>query len=33
VFLIAIGIALVTGLWGEVIAWLRGSISGFTVPL
>lgn len=33
VFLIAIGIALVTGLWGEVIAWLRGPISGFTVPL
>jgi cytochrome c-type biogenesis protein len=32
-FLIAIGIALVTGLWGDVIAWLRGPISGFTVPL
>jgi hypothetical protein len=25
-------IALVTGLWGEVIAWLRGPISGLTVP-
>ncbi|MGW5051416.1 cytochrome c biogenesis CcdA family protein [Actinokineospora sp. NPDC004072] len=33
VFLIAIGVALVTGLWGEVIAWLRGPISGFTVPI
>jgi cytochrome c-type biogenesis protein len=32
-FLIAIGVALVTGLWGEVIGWLRGPISGFTVPL
>ena len=32
-FLIAIGIALVTGLWGDVIAWLRGPISGFTLPL
>ena len=32
-FLIVIGIALVTGLWGEVIAWLRGPISGFTTPL
>ncbi|MEU0470695.1 cytochrome c biogenesis CcdA family protein [Amycolatopsis sp. NPDC006131] len=32
-FLIAIGIALVTGLWGEVIAWLRGPISGFTIPI
>lgn len=31
--LIVIGIALVTGLWGEIIAWLRGPISGFTVPL
>jgi cytochrome c-type biogenesis protein len=33
VLLIAIGVALVTGLWGEVIAWLRGPISGFTIPL
>jgi cytochrome c-type biogenesis protein len=33
VLLIAIGVALATGLWGEVIAWLRGPISGFTVPL
>ncbi|MFI5615453.1 cytochrome c biogenesis CcdA family protein [Amycolatopsis sp. NPDC051903] len=33
VLLITIGVALVTGLWGEVIAWLRGPISGFTVPL
>ncbi|HEY3708832.1 MAG TPA: cytochrome c biogenesis CcdA family protein [Amycolatopsis sp.] len=33
VLLIAIGVALVTGLWGEVIAWLRGPISGFTIPI
>ncbi len=32
-FLIAIGVALVTGLWGEVIAWLRGPIAGFTIPI
>jgi cytochrome c-type biogenesis protein len=32
-FLVAIGIALLTGLWGEVIAWLRGPISGFTIPI
>jgi cytochrome c-type biogenesis protein len=31
--LIAIGVALVTGLWDEVIAWLRGPIAGFTLPL
>ncbi|MCU1686601.1 MAG: hypothetical protein JWQ81_7340 [Amycolatopsis sp.] len=33
VFLLVIGVALVTGLWGEVIAWLRGPISGFTIPI
>ena len=33
VLLIAIGVALVTGLWAEVIAWLRGPISGFTIPV
>jgi cytochrome c-type biogenesis protein len=33
VFLIVIGIALVTGLWGDVIAWLRGPISRFTIPV
>jgi cytochrome c-type biogenesis protein len=33
ILLIAIGVALVTGLWADVIAWLRGPISGFTVPL
>lgn len=32
-FLIAMGVALVTGLWGEVIAWLRGPIAGFTTPI
>jgi cytochrome c-type biogenesis protein len=30
VLLIAVGVALVTGLWGEFIAWLRVPISGFT---
>ncbi|WP_434533168.1 hypothetical protein [Amycolatopsis carbonis] len=33
VLLLAIGIALVTGLCGEIIAWLRGPISGFAVPI
>jgi cytochrome c-type biogenesis protein len=33
IFLIVVGIALVTGLWGDVIAWLRGPISGFTIPV
>ncbi|SEO98604.1 hypothetical protein SAMN04489732_10385 [Amycolatopsis saalfeldensis] len=28
-----IGTALATGLWGEAIAWLRGPISGFTIPI
>jgi cytochrome c-type biogenesis protein len=32
-FLLAIGIALVTGLWGALIALLRDPIAGFTVPL
>ncbi|WP_338596810.1 cytochrome c biogenesis CcdA family protein [Saccharopolyspora sp. SCSIO 74807] len=31
--LIAIGLALVTGLWAEWISWMRGPISGFTLPL
>ncbi|GAA3550844.1 cytochrome c biogenesis CcdA family protein [Amycolatopsis ultiminotia] len=31
--LLLVGIALVTGLWGEIIAWLRGPIAGFSVPL
>ncbi|MEC3974434.1 cytochrome c biogenesis CcdA family protein [Amycolatopsis sp. H20-H5] len=33
VLLIVIGVALVTGLWGEVIAWLRGPIASFTIPI
>lgn len=33
VLLLAIGVALVTGLWGEVIAWLRGPIAGFNTPI
>ncbi len=31
--LLTIGIALVTGLWGELISWLRGPIAGFTLPI
>src|SRR5258708_3832599 len=31
--LILIGVALVSGLWGEVIGWLRGPIAGFTIPI
>ncbi len=31
--LLFIGLALVTGLWGEIVAWLRGPIAGFSVPL
>ncbi|MER6989088.1 cytochrome c biogenesis CcdA family protein [Saccharopolyspora hirsuta] len=33
VFLIVIGLALVTGLWGELINWMRGPIAGFTLPI
>ncbi|MGI5506371.1 cytochrome c biogenesis protein CcdA [Lentzea sp. CA-135723] len=33
VLLLAVGALLVTGLWGEVIIWLRGPISGFSTPL
>jgi cytochrome c-type biogenesis protein len=33
VMLLALGVLLVTGLWGEFIAWLRGPISGYTLPL
>lgn len=33
VMLLALGGLLVTGLWGEFIAWLRGPIAGFTLPL
>ena len=33
VFLIAIGIALLTGLRGEVIAWLRSPVSGFAIGI
>jgi cytochrome c-type biogenesis protein len=31
--LIAVGIALVTGLWGVFIGWLQGPIAGFTTPI
>ncbi|UUV35876.1 cytochrome c biogenesis CcdA family protein [Amycolatopsis roodepoortensis] len=33
VLLLAVGALLVTGLWGDAIAWLRGPISGFSTPL
>lgn len=33
VFLIAMGAALVTGVWGEWVSWMRGPIAGFTLPL
>lgn len=33
VLLIVVGLLLVTGLWGELVALLRGPISGFTTPL
>lgn len=31
--LLALGALLVTGAWGEFVAWLRGPISGYTLPL
>lgn len=33
VLLLAVGVLLVTGLWGELVALLRGPIAGFTTPL
>ncbi|MFC4004383.1 cytochrome c biogenesis CcdA family protein [Prauserella oleivorans] len=33
VMLVAVGLLLVTGLWGELVAWLRGPIAGFTTPI
>ena len=33
VMLLALGTLLVTGIWGEFIAWLRGPIAGYTLPL
>jgi cytochrome c-type biogenesis protein len=33
VVLIALGVALVTGLWGEAMASLQGWVSGFEVAL
>lgn len=32
-FLVVVGVLLVTGLWGEVIAMLRGPIAGFQAPI
>ena len=31
--LLLIGVLLVSGLWGEFIAWLRGPIGGFSTPI
>jgi cytochrome c-type biogenesis protein len=33
VMLLVLGALLVTGAWGEFIAWLRGPIAGYTLPL
>lgn len=33
VLLLALGALLVTGLWGEMVAWLRGPVSSFATPL
>jgi cytochrome c-type biogenesis protein len=33
VMLILLGTLLVTGAWGEFVAWLRGPIAGYTLPL
>lgn len=33
VLLLGLGALLVTGLWGEMVAWLRGPVSAFTTPL
>ncbi len=31
--LIVVGVLLVTGLWADLVGWLRGPIAGFTTPL
>jgi cytochrome c-type biogenesis protein len=33
VLLLALGALLVTGLWGEIVAVLRGPIAGFSTPI
>lgn len=33
VMLLGLGALLVTGLWGEFVAWLRGPIAGFALPI
>lgn len=33
VMLLSLGVLLVTGLWGSFIAWMRGPIAGYTLPL
>lgn len=33
VLLITVGVLLVTGMWGELVAWLRGPIAGFETPI
>lgn len=31
--LIAVGMLLVTGVWGLFVSWLQGPIAGFTTPI
>ena len=33
VLLLAVGVLLVTGLWGELVDWFRGMAANWTVPL
>ncbi|MCP2261736.1 cytochrome c-type biogenesis protein [Streptoalloteichus tenebrarius] len=33
VLLIVVGVLLVTGMWGELVAWLRTPIAGFETPI
>ncbi|GAA3228398.1 cytochrome c biogenesis CcdA family protein [Pseudonocardia petroleophila] len=33
VMLVLLGALLVTGAWGEFVAWMRGPIAGYTLPL
>ena len=33
ILLVLVGVLLVTGLWGELVAVLRGPIAGFEMPI
>lgn len=33
VLLLAMGLLLLTGVWGQAIAWLRGPLAGYSLPL